>query len=422
MSAIVSFAALFLSIALVQLGSGSLGPLDALAATARGFTTAEIGLLGSAHFAGFFIGCWFAPRVIGDVGHARAFAAAAAIGATGALLHPVLEGPLAWAGLRLLTGFAIASAYTVVESWMQAKIENHNRGRIFALYRLTDLAGQIGSQALIALLDPASYAAYNVVAVFCCLCLLPLTLTRQVAPVTPKPPRLNPRRALALSPSACVGLIVAGATGAAFRMVGPVYAIEAGLGPLGIATFLSAAIIGGMAAQYPVGWIADKVDRRAVMMGNSVLATICCVGLGIFMTPDSPVSLYLGAFVFGATAYPLYSIAAAYANDYAPPDFIVELNAALIFFFSLGAIVSPFASAALMAAQGPAALFGFIAAVHLALAAFTLYRMTRRASVRPTAPYRYLPRTSMVIGRLFKRNGAEDSDPAQTEDKEAKAR
>ncbi len=420
MSALVSFAALFLSIALVQLGSGSLGPLDALAATARGFTTAEIGLLGSAHFAGFFAGCWLAPRVIGDVGHARAFAAAAAIGATGALLHPVLEGPLAWAGLRLLTGIAIATAYTVVESWMQAKMENRNRGRIFAIYRLTDLTGQIASQALIAVLDPASYAAYNIVAVFCCLCLLPLTLTKQLPPVTPRPPRLDPRRALALSPSACAGVIVAGATGAAFRMVGPVYAIEAGLGPLGIATFLSAAIVGGMAAQYPVGWIADAFDRRAVMMGNSVLATLCCLGLVAWMTPESPASLYLGAFVFGATAYPLYSIAAAYANDHAPSDFVVELNAALIFFFSLGAIVSPYASAALMAAEGPAALFGFIAAAHLALGAFTLYRMTRRASIRPTAPYRYLPRTSMVLARLFKRPAPET--PARADEKETHGR
>ena len=45
MTALVSFASLFLSIFLVQMGSGSLGPLDALAGVERGFTTGEIGLL-----------------------------------------------------------------------------------------------------------------------------------------------------------------------------------------------------------------------------------------------------------------------------------------------------------------------------------------------------------------------------------------
>ncbi len=62
MRTLISFAALFLSIILVQLGSGTLGPLDALAGIERGFTPAEIGLLGSAHFTGFLAGCYLAPR------------------------------------------------------------------------------------------------------------------------------------------------------------------------------------------------------------------------------------------------------------------------------------------------------------------------------------------------------------------------
>src|SRR3546814_1045054 len=49
MGTLLSFSALFLSIYLVQLGSGSLGPLDALSGSVIGFSTEEIGLLGSAH-------------------------------------------------------------------------------------------------------------------------------------------------------------------------------------------------------------------------------------------------------------------------------------------------------------------------------------------------------------------------------------
>ncbi|MGB1389859.1 MAG: hypothetical protein ACPG61_13335, partial [Paracoccaceae bacterium] len=75
MRMLISFAALFLSVLLLQLSSGGVGPLDALSGLELEFTKNQIGILGSAHFFGFFIGCWGAPRLMGSVGHSRAFAA-----------------------------------------------------------------------------------------------------------------------------------------------------------------------------------------------------------------------------------------------------------------------------------------------------------------------------------------------------------
>ena len=413
MSTLISFAALFLSALLVQLGSGTLAPLDALAGSIRGFSASEIGLMGSAHFVGFLAGCFLAPRYIGDVGHARGFAAAAAIGAIGPLLHPVLEGPYLWAGLRVLTGFSIAGAYTVIESWLQAKCTNSNRGRVYGTFRTIDLTGSVAAQGMIAVLDPTSYTAYNIVAVFACLCLLPLALTRSVPPKVPANIRLRPLKALMLSPSAAFGIVIAGMTGSAFRMVGPVYGVEMGLGKSELALFLAAAVIGGVAAQLPTGWIADKVDRRLVLIGLSVLAILASAWITVGIEPGMAGALTLGAFLFGATSFPLYSVSAAYANDFAAEDFIVELNAALIFFYSIGAIASPVVTARLIGAFGPAALFVFAAAAHLALILFALYRMTRRPAASPRAPYAYLPRSSIVLGRLFARNRRTGAAPGR---------
>lgn len=405
MGTLISLAALFLSALLVQLGSGSLGPLDVLAGRVRGFTNEEIGLLGSAHFVGFLAGCYLVPRQIGAIGHSRAFAAAAAAGAIGALLHPVLEGPWIWAALRLLTGFAIAGAYTVIESWLQGKIENRNRARVYSGLRLVDLGGQMAAQALIAVLDPAAYWAYNVVATFCILCLLPLTLTRSLPPTVPSAPRLRPLRAMRLSPTATAGIIVAGLASAAFRMIGPVYALEHGLDQSAIAVFLTAAIIGGVVVQLPVAAVADRYDRRAVLVGLSALAVLGCLWTVVAVRPGDHLRLYFAAFFFGASTYPIYSVAAAYANDLAERDFMVELNAALILFYSLGAIVSPLLTASLLGAFGPAALFGFVAASHAGLILFALWRMTRRETVAPRVRYQMIPRTSMIIARLLGRGG-----------------
>ena len=52
----LSFSALFLSVIFLQLSSGALGPLDALSGLQKEFSKTQVGLLGSAHFFGFFIG------------------------------------------------------------------------------------------------------------------------------------------------------------------------------------------------------------------------------------------------------------------------------------------------------------------------------------------------------------------------------
>ena len=394
----ISFAALFLSAFLVQVGSGSLGPLDALSGAALGWSTPDIGLLGSAHFAGFFIGCWAMPRLIGRSGHSRAFAASAAVGAIGVVLHPVLQGPEWWAALRVLSGISIAGCYTVIEAWMQAKIEKGTRGRVFGIYRSVDLFGGMAAQAFIAVLTPAAHASYNVVAVACCLSLVPLALTRQVPPKLDHPPVLAPVRAWRVSPLACFAIVIAGATGASFRMVGPVVGIEYALSADEIAAFLVATIIGAATAQFPVGWLADKIDRRWVLNGLSLCAIVICVGAALFVQPGQVGALIAVALGFGATSITVYSVAAAHANDFCADDFVVELNASLIFFYSLGAIAAPLAVSEFIAAYGASALFAFIAAVHGLLIVFTLYRMTRRAAARVTL-YRYRPRTSMLSWR-----------------------
>ena len=116
MRMLISFAALFFSVVLLQLSSGGVGPLDVLSGTDLGFTRQEIGMLGSAHFFGFFIGCWFAPRLLGSVGHSRAFAAFTAVGSIGLIAHMMIISPYAWAIMRVGAGLCVAGCYTVVEA------------------------------------------------------------------------------------------------------------------------------------------------------------------------------------------------------------------------------------------------------------------------------------------------------------------
>lgn len=404
MRMIISFAALFMSVALLQLSSGGVGPLDALSGLELGFSQSAVGFLGSAHFLGFFIGCWWAPRLMGSVGHSRAFATFTAMGAIGLAAHVIVEDPLFWAFFRIGSGICVAGCYTVVEAWLQAKVTNETRGRAMATYRIADTGASFLAQFMIgALANLETYIAYNVLTILCCASLLPLALTRLPQPETPKATRLRPSLAWACSPMAVAAVLVAALSSASFRMVGPIYGQEVGLSANQIGSFLAAFVAGGAIAQYPVGWLADKYDRRWVMIWLSVAAIASC-GLTVATSGFGTASVMTAAFLFGLTTFPIYSVAAAHAHDFATSDQRVELSAALMFFFAVGAIAAPYTTAALIGAYGPSAMFYFVSVGHVILVIFGLSRMRVRKAPKDRTRYIYSPRTSFSIGRLLGRS------------------
>ncbi|UWQ48748.1 MFS transporter [Leisingera caerulea] len=402
MRLIISFAALFLSVILLQLSTGGVGPLDAISGLTMNFTKEQIGLLGSGHFFGFFIGCWWAPRLMGSVGHSRAFAVCTALGAMGLLGHTLTDNPYAWAAMRMASGLCVAGSYTVIEAWLNAKVTNETRGRAMGTYRLADLSASLAAQLIIAVLPPAAYISYNLLALLCCAALLPLTLTRASQPETPDAPRLRPKLAWRCSPLAVAGVIVAALSSASFRMVGPVYGQEVGLEIGQIAFFLASFVLGGALAQYPMGWLADKYDRRWVLIWLSGAAILSC-GVTMAASGTGIWGVMLTAGFFGFTTFPIFSVSAAHANDFATSAERVELSAALMFWYALGAIASPYVSSALIDTFGPPALFAYVAAGHLLLIVFGLSRMRARPAPEERTSYVYAPRTSFTIGRLLKR-------------------
>jgi len=195
MRLLFSFAPLFASVVMLQLSSGGVGPLDALTGLAAGFSRAEVGALGSAHFFGFFIGCWWAPRLMSDVGHARAYATFTALGAIGLAAHVLVTDPLWWSLFRVSTGICVAGCYTVIEAWLHAKVTNQTRGRAMGTYRIVDVSGSFVAQFMIgALADMPTYIAYNILTILCCASILPLGMSTSSQPVSPLAGRLRLRR------------------------------------------------------------------------------------------------------------------------------------------------------------------------------------------------------------------------------------
>ena len=100
-------------------------------------------------------------------------------------------------------------------------------------------------------------------------------------------------------------------------MVGPVYGNEIGLSTAQLAYFLATFVLGGAIAQYPVGWLADKYNRRWILIWLSIAAILSCILTASFTTSNTTVVLILAA-LFGFTTFPIYSVATAHAHNFLP--------------------------------------------------------------------------------------------------------
>lgn len=399
MRLLLTFAALFVSDVLLQLGTGGVAPLDALSGLMLQFTNAQIGLLGSAHFVGFLLGCWWAPRLMGEVGHSRAFAAYAAAGVIGILLHMMIVNPYAWMAMRMLSGLCVAGCYTIIEAWLNARLTNATRGRTMGIYRTVDAGGSFGAQLLIGVLPAANFISYNMLAIFCAAALFPVALTRMEQPPIPDTPRLRPKLAWDCSPLGAVGVVVAGVTGSAFRMVGPLYGAAVGLSPHQIALFLATYVAGGWVSQLPMGAIADRYDRRWVIVGLA-FGTICAAGLTVVMAHLGTVPVMVTAALYGFTTFPLYSVSSAHGHDFAESHERVELSAAQMFLWAGGAMASPIIASSLITFAGPRSMFAFVALTNGLLIVYGLARMRARPSRGHRTRFVSEPRTSFLIGKL----------------------
>lgn len=151
-----SIAALLLSVFLLIAGSAVASLTVPLRAKIEGFPELSIGLLGSAYFAGMLVGTLAAPAIVRRAGHIRAFSALVAASVAIVIFHPILVAPATWLALRAGLGFAFAGLYSVIESWINCKATNGNRGALYGVYQIVTFAGSASGQLVLTLQPPTS--------------------------------------------------------------------------------------------------------------------------------------------------------------------------------------------------------------------------------------------------------------------------
>ncbi|MEO3389132.1 MFS transporter [Mesorhizobium sp. CAU 1741] len=360
--------------------SGLHGLLLPLRGQAEGFSTAALGLLGTAWAAGFMAGCFFAPWLVRRVGHVRAFGACAASAAIIALLTGLWIDEFIWILLRAGTGFTMAGAFMVIESWLNERSTNENRGTVFGLYMMVTYAAIMAGQMIVVVADIGTASLFMGAGILFCAALVPVSVSSAASPKPLADVRLNLRGLYANSPVAVVGCVLIGMANGAWGTLGAVYGARAGISTPEIAVMMSLVVISGAVSQLPVGRISDRTDRRFVLAGAAFVCAIVALSLFVF-SPRSSVAILVLMAAYGAMAYTLYSIAVAHANDHASAEDFVKVSGGLLLLYGFGTMIGPVLGAVLMERLRPDSLFLATALPHFLLAVYALIRVRARAPV-----------------------------------------
>jgi MFS family permease len=389
---IVSLSSLLAGVALLLMGTGLFGTLLALRAGLEGFAPSTLGLIMSSYFVGYLAGTYVNPRVIGRVGHIRAFAIFAALASSTALLHALFISPLIWAVLRMLTGACMVGLYTVAESWLNTRAAPEQRGAVFASYMVVNFSALTVGQLLLTLYPATGFELFGVVAILMSLSLIPIALTSIAQPLPVHAPHLSIRSLYHKSPVGIAGAVASGFALSAFWGLGAASAQRFGFSERGVAAFMSATIIGGALLQWPIGrWSDRSPDRRRVLL--AITAAAAGVALfGAIVGAIAPALLIAVVFVFGGLAFAIYPVCIALTNDRLTKDEMLQGASSLLLLHGAGASLGPAAAGFMMSVIGPGALLLHFAVVLALLAAYTYWRLR----ISPQAPAAHTPFQAMV--------------------------
>jgi MFS family permease len=373
-------AALLLGVAILLTGQGLQGTLLPVRAHIEDFSTLAIGLMGGAYFLGFTAGCLRGVRLVQKLGHVRVFAAMAALASATPLLHALWVDDWAWWLLRLTSGFCFAVLYVVIESWLNEKSTNENRGTVFSAYVFISMTVMAVGQQLLLFSDPKGMTLFALASVLVSLAALPVVMSTSVTPQHAESVRLDLRRLWRISHTGMLACLVSGLANGAFWSLAPVFTAGVSDKVSLAAGFMTGAVIGGAAGQWPLGIWSDRVDRRIVIAAASVVSVFVGIALWWLYAGLSTTALVALSAAWGAVAFPLYSVAVAHSNDYAEVGEYVMVSGGLLLMYGIGAIVGPFLAAAAMTLLSDSVLYAYTAIMHLLLFGYVLLRLPRRAS------------------------------------------
>jgi len=401
---------LLVATTLTLLGNGLLATLVALRLADADVQAPLGGWILACYFAGLTAGTLVLPQTVRRVGNIRAFAAFTALATSAALAHAFVPVGWGWALLRAATGLSMAGVYMTVESWLNAESAPQLRGRVMAAYLVALYLGNGLGQVMLPVWSDSGIEAFAFAAMAVSLAAIPVSLTHIPNPELDGSARLSAIELVRLAPLGWWAASISGFLAGTVYANVPLAARVEGLSSSDLSQLMAAFVFGGLAGQWPIGWLSDRMDRRTVMMLVATGLAGCCAAFlvlgGVGIAGRS-----ILAFGFGALAFSLYPIAVAHTIDRVGDRQSLPAAAQMLLASSVGAVLGPIVASSASAVFGLKSFYVIDGLLAIGLALGIAVRRMRVAPVAQDA-FVAVPRTTFAVNDLDPRNHPDELEPS----------
>lgn len=119
----------------------------------------------------------------------------------------------------------------------------------------------------------------------------------------------------------------------------PIYAQHVGLGETSSLYLLSIMAFGGLAFQLPMGWLADRYNRRLLVIMSIVFLIACSTALPFIITVSIWNNVFM--FIFGGVFSSLYTLALILLGERFKGPNLAAASALFTATWGMGSIIGP---------------------------------------------------------------------------------
>ena len=339
-SYILPISSLFLSITFLAIGYGIMITYIGVYLKQTGVSSFSIGLINSAFFLGAIASSIFSQKIISTIGHIRSFASFAALMVIAFLLHSVYLNEFFWGFLRLISGFSFYALLIIVESWLNEKSSNSQRGQILAIYTIIFYLSTALGQLFLTIPKDSEFFVFTVGSVLVLFSLITIAMTKIKEPILKPFEQYSFPKLYSIVPLALTGSFIGGFFVGSFFTMLPLTILHKFDSTTVLSIFMSLTLIGGLVSQWPIGKLSDKYGRRKLIAFCGFFTAF--VSLLFIIVPELNSYYYILALLLGVTIFAIYPLSLARANDVLDENKdMVEISRALLFAYGAGSFIAP---------------------------------------------------------------------------------